>query len=130
VRVAALRGYRSGVKSDSIVSAAKQMRREPTPAEKAMWKLLRSRQFGGLKFRRQYPYNSFILDLYCPAHRLAIELDGSQHVTPDGRAQDAERTAQLQGAGIRVLRFSNRDVLYNSQVVLHRLEETIKPGGQ
>ena len=73
-----------------------------------------------MKFRRQYPFDKFILDFYAPSLRLAVELDGSQHESADGIAHDAERTAQLEGWGLRVLRFSNREVFENSDAVLHQ----------
>ena len=121
-----MRGYRSEFKSDAVVTAAKKMRHEPTPAEKAMWRLLRSRQFVDLKFRRQYPFDQFILDFYCPKLRLAFELDGAQHETLDGMAHD-DAHGTTRGMGFEVLRFSNRDVLQNKAVLLLRLKDAVRP---
>ena len=122
-----MRGYRSGLKSEAVIAAAQQLRGEMTPTEKAMWKVLRSRQLAHLKFRRQYPFDQFVLDFYCPSLKLAIELDGSQHETADGKVHDAARTAELQGWEIKVLRFSNRAVFQDKAAVLRRIEEEIKP---
>ena len=86
-----------------------------------MWALLRSRRFGGFKFRRQAPFPPYVLDFYCAAARLAVELDGGQHTEPAQVARDAERTALLAGKGIRVLRFWNHEVLGQPEAVLSAL---------
>ena len=97
------------------------LRTDGTRAEAVLWKRLRGRQLGGLKWRRQYGVGPYIVDFYCPAVRLAIELDGEVHEEPVRRAADAARTAQLERAGIRVLRFSNHDVLYHPALVLESI---------
>ena len=79
-----------------------------TPAEATLWRALKGRSVGGLKFRRQQGIGPFILDFYCPEYRLAIEVDGTSHdYKPD---YDEERTAYLRGQGVTVLRFSNQQV--------------------
>jgi very-short-patch-repair endonuclease len=104
------------------------LRRNATPAEQVLWRLLRSRQLEGYKFRRQQEAGPYILDFYCAASRLAVEVDGSQHYTPLGLADDAERTAYLAALGVRVLRFTNREVLTSAEGVgatlMRALEET------
>ena len=101
------------------------LRHDATDAERALWSLLRSRRLDGYKFRRQHSAGPYILDFYCAQARLAVEVDGSQHYTPDGAAGDATRTAYLEALGLRVLRLSNRDVLTNAdgvlQTILHAL---------
>ena len=97
------------------------LRRDATDAERALWALLRSRRLDGYKFRRQHAAGPYILDFYCAQARLAVEVDGSQHDTPDGAAGDATRTAYIESLGLRVLRFSNRDVLTNADGVLEAL---------
>jgi very-short-patch-repair endonuclease len=100
---------------------AQQLRRELTPAERVLWEALRSRQVGGLRFRRQHAVGPFVLDFYCPAARLIIEVDGSVH---DQQAeQDAARTEHLEAYGLRVLRFRNEEVLDNLPVILARIEQ-------
>ncbi len=94
------------------------MRREPTDAEAALWRFLRARGLGGFKFRRQHPAGPFILDFFCPARRLAIELDGSQHFQPWNRAYDNRRTADLAAQGITVLRFLCDAVLRETESVI------------
>ncbi|MDE2332188.1 MAG: endonuclease domain-containing protein [Bradyrhizobium sp.] len=108
-----------------IRNFAKQMRREPTDAEAAMWRLLRHRQLNPFKFRRQVPFQSFILDFVCFEKRLVVEIDGSQHAS-SGR--DEARDAILTGEGLRISRYWNNDVLQRPNSVLEdilaRLVET------
>jgi very-short-patch-repair endonuclease len=83
-----------------------------------LWQKLRNRQLGA-DFRRQHPAGSFILDFYCPALRLAIELDGGQHANESKR--DQERDAWLAQRGVTVLRFWNSDVTDNLGGVLEAI---------
>lgn len=94
------------------------MRREPTDAEQRLWKQLRDRQLAGHKFRRQVPIGGFIVDFYCLEQKFAIELDGGQHLDADGIDYDARRAAVLHQLDIRIIRFSNNDVLTQMDSVL------------
>jgi len=98
-------------------TAARRSRREPTVAEAAVWKLLRGRRLGELKFRRQMPIGPYLADFCCPSLRLIIELDGGVHVlrSDDDPRRDGWLTAK---AGFTVLRFDNEAVLRNPAVVL------------
>ena len=91
------------------------MRREPTDAESKMWLLLRDRRMSHLKFRRQVPFQSYILDFTCFEKRLVIEIDGSQHASSK---RDAARSTALAAEGFRVLRYWNNDVLQTPEAVL------------
>jgi ATP-dependent helicase HrpA/adenine-specific DNA-methyltransferase len=93
-----------------ILNNARELRSRLTDAEKLLWHILRDRRFCGYKFRRQHPVSRFILDFYCYEEKLAVELDGGVHCSDEQLAYDAERTKELEGAGIRVLRFWNNDV--------------------
>jgi len=84
-------------------------RKQPTEAEAVLWASLRCQQLEGLRFRQQHPLAGFILDFYCPAYRLVIELDGPIHDRQ--RECDEARTHILKSHGCRVLRFSNAQVL-------------------
>ncbi|MEY4751546.1 MAG: hypothetical protein RIQ60_3760 [Pseudomonadota bacterium] len=105
----------------ALLQAARHLRREMTDVEHLLWRCLRGRQLGGFKFRKQHPLQRVVLDFYCASARLAIELDGSQHGSDEGRARDAERTALLEAQGIRVLRFLNNEVLDDLEGVLTRI---------
>ena len=91
------------------------MRREPTDAEAAMWRLLRDRRLAKFKFRRQVPFRNCILDFVCLDRKFVIEIDGSQHAD-SGR--DVEREALLIAEGFRIARYWNNDVLQRRSSVL------------
>jgi very-short-patch-repair endonuclease len=101
--------------SKRIRDFAKKMRREPTDAEAAMWRLLRDRGFAAFKFRRQVPFQDYILDFVCFEHRFVIEIDGSQHASSD---RDTVRDAVLAAQGFRTARYWNNDVLQRPIAVL------------
>jgi very-short-patch-repair endonuclease len=98
-----------------IRSFAKKMRREPTDAEARMWRLLRHRRLALSKFRRQVPFQSYILDFVCFEKRVVIEIDGSQHISSE---RDATREAALKAEGFRIFRYWNNDVLQQPTAVL------------
>ncbi len=89
---------------------ARQYRKNPTPAERAAWELVRSRRTLGLKFRRQQVILGFIIDFFCAEHRLVLEIDGSSHEPLERQAQDEERSRILAGLELRVVRVRNEDV--------------------
>jgi very-short-patch-repair endonuclease len=88
-----------------------------TDAEREMWFHLRAGRINGLKFRRQHPLPPYVVDFYCHAPKLVIEVDGSQHT----ESEDAIRTATLQRQGLTVLRFWDNDVLTNTDAVLEAI---------
>jgi very-short-patch-repair endonuclease len=88
---------------------AREFRHEPTVAESNLWRALRSGAGGKAKFRRQHPIGSYIVDFYCDAAKLVIEVDGPIHLGQQER--DADRQAYLEMLGLTVLRFTNDDVL-------------------
>jgi very-short-patch-repair endonuclease len=106
-----------------IEQAARQLRKQLTPAEALLWEAIRNRQLNGLKFRRQHPVGRFILDFYCPAYKLVIEVDGGIHL--DRVEQDAARTEQLKSYGYRVIRFKNEEVLSDTDGVLNAIVEFV-----
>jgi very-short-patch-repair endonuclease len=97
---------------------ARHMRRDPTEAEKRMWRLLRHRRLGSFKFRRQEQLGRYIVDFVCFERKLIVELDGSQHAE---NSYDAERDAWRASRGFCVLRFWNSEVLGNPIGVQHAI---------
>ncbi len=93
------------------------MRREPVLYERRLWKLLRDRRLGTLKFRRQFKFEDgpYIVDFICFRHRLIVEADGPHH---EDRAQDAARDDWLRGQGFRVLRFPNQQIENHGEQVV------------
>ena len=110
-----------------ILTNARILRAQLTDAELLLWTLLRGRRFCGIKFRRQHPFGRFILDFYSHDFKLAIELDGSGHNEQEQKVYDAERTKALEGAGIKVLRFWNHEVLNDLEAVLETLHAELVP---
>lgn len=110
---------------------ARELRSHQTDAEQQLWHRLRRKQLHGLQFYRQKPIGPYIVDFYCAAARLVIELDGSQHFEPAHQSKDQQRDAYLAQQGLLVLRFDNLQVLKETdaviQVVLRTLETRIPP---
>lgn len=90
---------------------ARYLRDRQTDCETLLWQQLRNRRLHGLKFRRQHPWPPYVLDFYCVALRLAVELDGGQHFSVEGLRHDQLRSDYLRAQGIRLIRFSNLEVL-------------------
>ncbi len=104
---------------DRILQAAKEMRRNATPAEKALWAALRDRRLAGLKFYRQDVIGPFIADFYCASARLVVEVDRDIHDYQ--KDQDNARTRQFEDYGYRVIRFRNEEVLNELGTVLSQI---------
>jgi very-short-patch-repair endonuclease len=104
----------------------RNLRNNLTPAEAALWKLLKSKQLEGIKFRRQHSVGNYILDFYCTTQRLAIELDGAHHFTEEGMRYDEERTAYLNSVDIRVIRFENKLVFDDPEYVLKEIRSNFR----
>ena len=101
----------------------KSLRKNLTPAEALLWKALKGKQLEGRKFRRQHSIGNYIVDFYCPAEKLAIELDGQPHFTLEGEEKDRRKTKFLNSVGIRVLHFENKLVWELPNMVLERIVE-------
>ena len=96
----------------------RELRKNLTPSEAALWQMLRKRKLEGRKFRRQHSIGPYIVDFFCYEENLAIELDGAPHDDPTRADYDGERTAFLNEQGVQVIRFENRDVFEQPDVVL------------
>ncbi len=115
----------------SIKQRVRDLRRNQTEVEHLLWERLRNRKCGGNKFVRQYPFpfeyhgkkRLFIADFYCHDGRLAIELDGSVHAKHG--EYDKIRTEILQIMGLRIIRFSNKEIFNNIEAVLTAIENAI-----
>ncbi len=104
----------------------RDLRNNLTPAEAALWTLLKSKQLEGRKFRRQHSVGNYILDFYCTTERLAIELDGAHHFTEAGMQYDEERTAYLNSVDIRVIRFENKLVFIDPEYILKEIKSNFR----
>ena len=107
------------------VQVARSLRKRLTPVEGLLWKYLRDRHMIRTKFRRQYPIAGFVLDFYCPAEKLGIELDGGIH---DFRKEyDMARQEIIEDKGIRIVHFKNSDIEKNIEMVLKKIKRIISP---
>ncbi|WKK84310.1 DUF559 domain-containing protein [Marivirga arenosa] len=104
----------------------KNLRNNGTPAEAYLWSFLKNKQLEGRKFRRQFSVGHYILDFYCPAEKLCIELDGAAHFTDAGYEYDQQRTAFLNAQGIKVIRFENKMVFDHTESVLESIKSCFK----
>ena len=101
----------------------RSLRNDSTSAEATLWQGLKKRQLQGRKFRRQHSIGPYVVDFYCPTEKLAVELDGEAHNDPGREEYDAEREAFLRKQDIRIVRFENRAVFEDVEVVLEGIAE-------
>jgi len=104
-----------------IYQLCRELRSQQTPAEEALWSVLRNRQFNDLKFRRQHPLGRYIADFYCAEKRLVVELDGAVHQKPEQQTYDQIRNEELEARDLTVLRISNSEVEENLEGVLAKI---------
>jgi very-short-patch-repair endonuclease len=97
-----------------------------TDAERCLWARIRARQLEGLQFYRQKIIGNYIVDFYCPNAKLVIEVDGGQHYSEEGLRADAIRDEYLKSHGLKVLRFTDTDVLTNIDGVVESIIESLK----
>ena len=109
-----------------LITYRKFLRNNSTPAEIRLWIHIKNKQLAGRKFRRQHSIDNFILDFYCPAEELCIELDGGYHNTQKQSAKDKERDSILKSYGIKVLRFRNELVFQDCDGVLETIRGEFK----
>ena len=113
----------NGVGSDrKLVERARRMRREPTEFEKRLWRHVSRSQLGGFKFRRQATIDPFIVDFFCPAKGLIVEVDGETHIAE----KDRRRDAVLARRGFPTIRFTNDQVRDNMDGVLIAILERLQ----
>ena len=106
-----------------LVERAREMRNNPTYEERRLWLLC----LRGLKppFYRQRPIDHFIVDFYCPALKLVVEIDGDSHFDDHGIAYDEKRTAVLESYGLKVLRFTNDEIEHNIVKAKKNIEDIL-----
>src|SRR5687768_1985824 len=103
----------------TLVSRAREMRKDMPAAESKLWNALRGDQLLGLRFRRQHRLGSYIADFYCHAAKLVIEVDGDSH--DERRAYDEKRTWWMSQQGVSVLRFTNDEVFNSFDAVIEAI---------
>ena len=104
---------------------SRQLRENMTDAERHLWAKIRMKQLKGYQFYRQKPIGDYIVDFFCPRAKLIIEVDGSHHLVGEKIEYDKIRDEYLSSLGLRVLRFTNADVLMHIEGVIESIEEEI-----
>jgi len=104
----------------------RKLRKNMTAAEVALWLMIKNKQLDGERFLRQYSIGHFVVDFYCPKHKLAVELDGEVHFTEEASVYDAKRTAYLNSVGVQVVRFENFEVFQYPMRTLDEIRKYLK----
>jgi len=117
------RHYRGGYQFAGSAHLARDLRTRQTDAEASLWQLLRNRQLLGFKFRRQHQFGDYIVDFYCHEACLVIECDGPVHEQNEQWHHDQSRDAYMISSGLRVLRFTNQEILNNPDRVLEQISK-------
>jgi very-short-patch-repair endonuclease len=107
---------------NQLLIARRDLRNNATLEEDALWQKLRSSKLG-FKFRRQHSIKNFIVDFYCPIKKLAVELDGEQHL--DNKEYDRERNDFLESLEIRTIRFWNSEVNKDIEIVVEKIRKEL-----
>jgi very-short-patch-repair endonuclease len=116
---------RGQVISKEKLAFAKELRRNMTEAETILWQCLRTNKLGGWHFRRQQILFGYIVDFYCHAASLIVEVDGEIHERQ--RVADQERDAFLENEGFRISRFRNQEIEHNLDNVLEKILASCLP---
>lgn len=111
--------------SPQIFSNAKRLRENPTKAEEKLWIAVKDNQIEGYKFRRQHPLGIYVTDFYCHALKLVIEVDGDYHLAEEQQFLDNKRMSDIEFQGLKVIRFTNEEVLLKLSGVIDRIKEFI-----
>ena len=109
-------------RNESLTELSRQLRKNPTKEESLLWNQFLKKY--PLQFRRQYIIGSYIVDFYCHKAMLAIELDGSQHYDPAKAEKDRIRTDYINSQGVRVLRYTNLEIMRNFRAVCEAIDMT------
>ena len=112
--------------SANLKDKSRQLQSNLTDSEKALWSRLRSKQVLGIQFYRQKPIGEYIVDFFAPKAKLAVEVDGSQHVEEKQAKKDKNRDDYLASLGFKVLRFTSREVLKEREAVAEVIYRTMK----
>jgi very-short-patch-repair endonuclease len=109
--------------SENLKQLSRQLRENMTDAERHLWAKIRMKQLKGYQFYRQKPIGDYIVDFFCPKAKLIIEVDGSQHLVNETIEYDRIREEHVSSLGLKVLRFTNTEVLKHVEGVVERIEE-------
>jgi very-short-patch-repair endonuclease len=109
--------------NQNLKTYARELRKNMTPGEITLWQHIRKRQILGVQFQRQRPIDQYIVDFYCKAYMLAIEIDGSSHDSPEAQEKDKIRQQTLEALGVQFLRFSESQARYHPEAVVEIIKQ-------
>jgi len=115
------RQYRGDYQFAGLKELARELRKKQTSAEAVLWELIRNRQLLGYKFRRQHQFGDYVADFYCHEASLVVECDGPVHQPNEQWHHDKNRDAFMIGQGVRVLRFTNQQILTETKNVIEKI---------
>ena len=118
--------FKPSAKLSTLQAPARLLRKNMTAAEQVLWQRVRRKQIGGVQFYRQKPLLSYVVDFYCPAAKLVVELDGSQHFEQEHQSKDRLRDEALVRLGLQVLRFDNWQILLETEAVLAVIDSVVR----
>ena len=109
-----------------LLENARSLRKRTTDAEDLLWQKLRNKKLNGCKFRRQHAILKFVADFYCHEYKLVVEIDGEIHNTEEIKVRDENRTAELERYGLKVIRFTNSEILNETLDVLKKIKSHLE----
>lgn len=104
---------------------ARKLRANMTGTEKLLWEELKERKLG-VKFRRQHPFSTYVLDFYCHTAKLSVEIDGGYHNGPAQKVLDEERTVHITSLGVTEMRFTNKEIINDLETVIMKIKKQLK----
>jgi len=110
---------------NSLILRRRQLRSKMTNAKLLLWSELKNKKVQGYRFKRQFSIDSFVVDFYCPKLKLVIEVDGNIHLKKEEIKYDDYRQNKLQALGLKVLRFTNTEVINNLEIVLEKIKASL-----
>ena len=120
------RHYRGGLEYSGSLKLTHELRQRSTDAESLLWDGLRNRRMAGFKFRRQHQVGRYVTDFYCHEAKLVIECDGIIHAEVESWHHDQNREANMSSLGLRTLRFTNEEVLNDTERVLSAISDYLR----
>ena len=126
-----VRQYRNGCQFSGLKELVRELRTKQTSAEALLWGLIRNRQLLGYKFRRQHQFGDYVADFYCHEAMLVVECDGPVHQPNEQWHHDKNRDAFMIAQGVRVLRFTNEQILIDTENVIEKIARYLpSPSGR
>jgi very-short-patch-repair endonuclease len=113
-----------GAKADTFQYAC-ELRKNMTEAERVLWESLKKNNFKEFRFKAQHPIKTFIADFYCHKAKLVIEVDGGIHDCEENKEYDENRSYEFEELGLKIIRFTNEDVLNNTDFVIEQISKQL-----